>query len=188
MTIINTVRQLLSPEWKRNKRPVQSPNYKTGFFKFCRPQNLSSSHTWTGMMKESKETVQFFYARSYPPSHKIPLVQNDAGCVAQIWIARRFFLFLVDPTDLSNWPVTASMTGVLYRNIYCALCHGVLDVDDLELPLGIGLDSSNLVDFWWMTVRCDNKTNEEFAANFEQFTFSSLASLLSSRFILLWEL
>ena len=33
MTITNAARQLLSPEWKRNKRPVQSPNYKTGFFK-----------------------------------------------------------------------------------------------------------------------------------------------------------
>ena len=185
MTITNTVRQLLSPEWKRNKRPVQSPNYKTGFFKFCCPQNLSSSHTWSGMMKESKETVQFFNAKSYPFLHKIPLVQNDAGCIAHIWIAR-LCLLLVDPTDLSNWPVTASRTGVLYKNIYCALCHGVLDVDDPELPPGIGLDNSNLVDFWWMTVRCDNKTNEEFAANFEQFTFSSLASLLSSRFILLW--
>ena len=39
---------------------------------------------WTGMMKVSKETVQFFNAKSYPPSHKIPLVQNDAGYVAQI--------------------------------------------------------------------------------------------------------
>ena len=184
MITTNTARQLLSPEWKRNKRPVQSPNYKTGFFILCRPQNPSSSHTRTGMMKESKETVQFFYARSYPPSHKIPLVQHDAGSVAQIWIARRF-LFLVDPTELSNWPVTASRTGVLYRNIYCALCHGVLDVDELVLPPGIRLDSSNLVDFWWMTVRCNNKTSEEFVANFEQFTFSRLTTLLSSRLILL---
>ena len=94
-------------------------------------------------------------------------------------------LFLVDPTDLSNWPVTASRTGVLYRNIYCALCHGVLDVDDSVLPPGIRLDSSNLVDFWWMTVRCDKETNEEFAANFEQFTFSRLTTLLSSRLVLL---
>ena len=185
MATSNKAMQLLSPEWKRNKRPVQSPNYKTGFFKLCRPQNLSSSHTWSGILKESKETVQLFYARNYPPSHKIPLVQNDAGYVAQIWIARRFFLFLVDPTDLSNWPVTASRTGVLYRNIYCALCHGVLDVDDSVLPPGIRLDSSNLVDFWWMTVRCDKETNEEFAANFEQFTFSRLTTLLSSRLILL---
>ena len=33
--------------------------------------------------------------------------------------------FLYRLTDLPHWIVTSNVTGWTYRNIYCAVCHGV---------------------------------------------------------------
>ena len=48
--------------------------------------------------------------------------------------------------------VTSTYTGITYRNIYCAICHGVLDLPDIT-P-GEGLNNLPAVDFWWSTTRC----------------------------------
>ena len=85
--------------------------------------------------------------------------------------------------DIINWPVTARRTGVLYKNIYCAICHGVLDVNDTELPVAVrdNLTDTDLVEFWWMTIHCDNETVKGFTESYTNFTFSSIRPLLDSR-------
>ena len=77
---------------------------------------------------------------------------------------------------MRSWPVTASRTGITYKNIYCAVCHGVLDVHNTGFPAGIGLeyDHGDLIDFWWMAIKCDNETIAEFAENYQNFTFSDI--------------
>ena len=77
---------------------------------------------------------------------------------------------------MRSWPVTASRTGITYKTIYCAVCHGVLDVSNSGLPADIGLEYAydGLIDFWWIAVKCDNETIAEFAENYENFTFSDI--------------
>ena len=88
---------------------------------------------------------------------------------------------------MSHWPVTATRTNILYKNIYCAICHGVLDVNDTQLPDFSSYENSFvnatfLVEFWWMTIKCDAETIEEFVEKSDNFTFSSIKPLLNSRY------
>ena len=97
------------------------------------------------------------------------------------------FSFVENPADMSHWPVTATRTNILYKNIYCALCHGVLDVNDTQLPDFSSyeysfVNATFLVEFWWMTITCDAETIEEFVEKSDNFTFSSIKPLLNSRY------
>lgn len=102
------------------------------------------------------------------------------------WLLSRFpwCLNFLDIYDLKRWPVTATRTGVTYKNIFCSICHGVLHNDSITPDLEVnGTLSNDMVDFWWRSVVCEDKSAIEKILGDEELTAASLDRLVNERWV-----
>lgn len=81
--------------------------------------------------------------------------------------------------SITTWPVTAKRTGLSYKNIFCAICHGVLAESEAS---AVAVNYSIPVDFWWLSVNCDKETVSELTREYESFSMEKLDPLLTKRY------
>lgn len=71
---------------------------------------------------------------------------------------------------MAMWPVTAKRTGVLYKNIFCAICHGVVSKRDVSAVVNYHTS----VDFWWLSVNCEKETAVKLTKKYDSFSMEKL--------------
>ena len=79
--------------------------------------------------------------------------------VFSLFVLSHNIVYFAAAHSIEHWPVTSTHSGITYRNIYCAICNGALELADK--PIGEGLNNLTTVDFWWSTTRCDIGTLED---------------------------